>query len=953
MKNFNSFRIRLLLVFALFLSSTFTYAYDLVVAQDGSGNYTTVQAAINAAPSNSIVPYTIFIKNGKYREKITVPSTKPFLQLTGESVAGVFVYYDDPATILGTQNSASFTINANDFAAVNITFANTFNYDSASAAGQAGLQAVAVLVNADRAAFKNCRFLGNQDTLYTKGSGTPRHYFKNCYIDGIIDFIFGSSVAVFDSCVIYPKARTASGSSYITAANTPSGQTYGYVFRDCRFPANNGTTTYYLGRPWQNSTGSVPLAENKVTILNSRLSDKIRPEGWTTWDAGTNTSLISYNEYNSRYFNGALVDVSQRVAWSNQLNSTQAATYNNTNLFGSWDPCSVMAGFCNNTTTDIAVANFKGTKGNPNSTFTWNISWPLDQIKYELFRSTTTRNGVYAKLSEVTATNDTAINFSLTDANPPSGSIYYYYILASKSGYSSSYTDTVQISSAPTINVAANLSPFFQTVGAPSATQTYTVSGTDLQGDVTITPPANYEVSNNGGTNWYTNASPLTLTQTGGTIASTTITVRLNASSANTYAGNIVHTSTNASSVSVAVTGTTTNAPSINSVTLIQYPFTLNNQDSASIRSAGVAARIPSLNNLTVSNGSPIAPYSTAYGQAFGMSTNGDATWTTGSGNLNRTVYEQFVVKPTSGYSLRIDSVVVNSAFYLTGSSLRMAVGYSKSNFTTNDSAEITGGTNAGATLTTATNGTFSKSFTITRQDANNTTPASNYRLALNGTTGITLAPTDSLVVRIYMATGSTGTPRYGFLRDMIVKGEITSSPLPVNLISFTASYNGTTTDLVWSTANEVNAKSFVIERGVNAKDFISIGTVFAKNSVQAEYRFADKNPVAGANYYRLKMIDVDGSFKYSNVIVINTKFLSGITIYPNPVISSFLLSHDKAGKDAVVEIYAADGKKVLRQAIEFSSTQTDVDASQLVKGTYLVIYSDGINKTSSKFIKQ
>jgi pectin methylesterase-like acyl-CoA thioesterase len=192
---------------------------------------------------------------------------KRFSSYTGESVAGVFVYYDDPATVLGTQNSASFTINANDFTAVNITFANTFNYDSANAAGQTGLQAVAVVINADRAAFKNCRFLGNQDTLYTKGSGTPRHYFKNCYIDGIIDFIFGSSAAIFDSCVIHAKARTSSGSSYITAANTPAGQTYGYVFRDCKFPGNSGTTTYYLGRPWQNSTGSSPLAENKVVYI--------------------------------------------------------------------------------------------------------------------------------------------------------------------------------------------------------------------------------------------------------------------------------------------------------------------------------------------------------------------------------------------------------------------------------------------------------------------------------------------------------------------------------------------------------------------------------------------------------------------------------------------------------------------------------------------------------------
>jgi hypothetical protein len=295
----------------------------------------------------------------------------------------------------------------------------------------------------------------------------------------------------------------------------------------------------------------------------------------------------------------------------------------------------------------------------------------------------------------------------------------------------------------------------------------------------------------------------------------------------------------------------------------------------------------------------------------------------------------------------------VNSAFYLTTSGIKMAVGYSKTNFTTNDSAEISGGTNAGATITTATNGTFSKSFAITRQDANNTTSASNYRLALNGSTGITLAPADSLVIRIYMATGSTGTPRYGFLRDMIVKGEITSSPLPIDLISFTGSYNGTSSNLTWNTANETNVKEYIIERSSNAREFTSIGIVAAKNQAQAKYSFADRKPLEGANYYRLKMVDADGSLKYSNVILINTRSVAGISIFPNPVVNAFVLSHDKAGNDAVVEVYAADGKKVLVKQVQASSVQTNVDASTLVKGSYLVIYSDGTTRASAKFIKQ
>jgi pectin methylesterase-like acyl-CoA thioesterase len=206
------------------------YAYDLTVAKDGSGNYTTVQAAIDAAPTNATAAYTIFIKNGIYKEKITVASNKTFITLVGESVANVILTFDDfsgkpmpSGGTFGTSNSASTTINANDFTAVNISFENT--------TGEAP-QALAINVNGDRCAFKNCRFLGGQDTLLANGAG-KRQYYKQCYIDGTVDFIFGNAIAIFDDCTIYPKTRSSAGNSYITAANTIAGQTYGYVFRNC------------------------------------------------------------------------------------------------------------------------------------------------------------------------------------------------------------------------------------------------------------------------------------------------------------------------------------------------------------------------------------------------------------------------------------------------------------------------------------------------------------------------------------------------------------------------------------------------------------------------------------------------------------------------------------------------------------------------------------------------
>jgi pectin methylesterase-like acyl-CoA thioesterase len=550
---------KLLLIFFFSLAFSCAFAqYDLIVAQDGSGNYTTLQAAVNAAPAGLTTPYKIFIKNGRYREKINIPSTKTFIQLIGESVANTIVYYDDAAYMAGgTSGSASFTVNANDFSALNITFANTYDYDAGVAGGQTNIQAVAVLVNGDRVAFKNCRFLGNQDTLYQNKKG----YYKNCYIDGIIDFIFGGGAAIFDSCTVYPKTRTTGGSSYITAANTPAGQAYGYVFRDCKVIGNPGATSYVMGRPWQNSTGStIPYAENKVVFINSILNANISPAGWSTWDAGTNTALITFGEYQSKYFNNAAVDVSGRVPWSMQLNATQAADYSNANVLAGWNPCTAYANFCDPAPTYIAVSNFTGTKGTGTATFKWNQSWGMDQVKFELFRSLV-RNGTYTKIGEVTSPNDTTYNYAYTDNALPPGQQVYYYLLASKAGNASHNTDTLLISSKPTIGVNSSLGNFQQGGGVPSAAQTYIVNGVNLSDNIIITAPANFEISLNG-TSWNSSSSPITLVPSSGVIANTTIYVRLNAATApGVFSGNILHTTVNGDDVNVAVNGTSQTAP--------------------------------------------------------------------------------------------------------------------------------------------------------------------------------------------------------------------------------------------------------------------------------------------------------------------------------------------------------------------------------------------------------
>ncbi|MET0393320.1 MAG: pectinesterase family protein [Chitinophagaceae bacterium] len=745
-------------------ASTAPAGTALVVAQDGSGDYRTVQAAIDAAPAGRTTPFIIFIKNGKYKEKITIPSNKPFIQLYGESVANVILYYTDGASdplpgggTVGTQNSASFTVNANDFAAFNITFANTWGD---------GTQAVAVLVNADRAVFKNCRFLGNQDTLYIKGSGTPRHYFKDCYIDGNIDFIFGSSIAVFDSTVIYPKSRTAAGSSYITAANTPPGQAYGYVFRDCKIPNNTGATAYVLGRPWQNSTGSSPLANNKVVFLNTMMGTSIAPAGWSAWDAGTSTSLIYYGEYKSKYFNGTPVDISSRVPWSFQLNATEAGSYTNASLFGSWDPCTAGASVCAVQPRNIAISNFRGTKGTSNSTFDWNISWAMNQLKYELYRSAT-RNSGYTKISELTASNDTAINFQLTDVLPAAGTSYFYYLVGSKPGFAAHVTDTVEISGIPVITTAGIMQPFIQNVGTPSSPQNVTVSGENLVANVVLTPPAKFEISSDGGTTWIANPSTISLAPAANTLAATTIAVRMNAPAAGTYTDSIMLTTTGGITKYIRLTGTAAVLSASANITLQHWPFTISGSDSANVRATGVQASTPAFNKLYLSNGTTVAAipaYSPQFGQAFGTTANGDGSWGTASGgpggNLNRTFYEQFTVTATSGYDVMVDSLYVTSAFYNTSSNTKLAVVYSKSNFTTDSSDVFT------------IPGGFANSIALLNQTAG---PTQQYALSVAGLGGITLHPGQTLTFRFYFSCGSSSAGRYAMLKDVKVTGKSTS----------------------------------------------------------------------------------------------------------------------------------------------------------------------------------
>ncbi|HET8655564.1 MAG TPA: pectinesterase family protein [Longimicrobiaceae bacterium] len=283
-------------------------AYDYVVAKDGTGDFTTIQAAVDAVRDYTPIPRTIFIKNGVYHEKLLIPSWKTGITLVGESVDSTIIDYDDYSGKGDVNTFTSYTarISGDDIHVYNVTFRNS--------AGPVG-QALALFVEGDRVVFHNCRFLGNQDTIFAAGEGA-RQYFVDSYIEGTTDFIFGPATAYFENCEIHSRAN-----SYVTAASTPTGVPYGFVFVGSRLTADPGVTQVYLGRPWRDHARTV--------FLNSWMGPHIRPEGWSNWSRPETERTAFYAEYGDT---GPGAGRAGRVAWSKELTAAEAARYTKENV---------------------------------------------------------------------------------------------------------------------------------------------------------------------------------------------------------------------------------------------------------------------------------------------------------------------------------------------------------------------------------------------------------------------------------------------------------------------------------------------------------------------------------------------------------------------------------------------------------------------------------------------
>ena len=295
--------------------------FHIVVSPDGHGDYMTVQEAIDACPDYSHSEITdILIRKGIYQEEVNIPHSKFRLHIVGEDAENTVITYGKYAEQLwpgrdfkvGTSGSATLYIHASYITFENLTFENT-----AGEGKQIG-QAVAVFTDGDFLFFKGCRFLANQDTLYTygrygKNGGIKRNYFLDCYIEGTTDFIFGPSIAYFEGCHIHSKKN-----SYVTAASTLEGQKYGYVFRNCRLTADPGIDKCYLGRPWG--------AYARTVFIDCELGPHIVAEGWHDWEKPGKPDTKK-NSYYAEYGSTGPGARGPRVKWAHTLKPRQLAEY--------------------------------------------------------------------------------------------------------------------------------------------------------------------------------------------------------------------------------------------------------------------------------------------------------------------------------------------------------------------------------------------------------------------------------------------------------------------------------------------------------------------------------------------------------------------------------------------------------------------------------------------------
>jgi pectin methylesterase-like acyl-CoA thioesterase len=403
---------------------------DLTVAQDGSGDYTTVAAALAAAPSNATTPFVIAIKPGTYRETLTI--SKPNLTITGATAnpADVVITYDnaagtpkpDGSGTYGTTGSATVLLRANNVTTKNLTIENSYKET-----GTGSEQAVALKTTGDRLVFDNVRLLGDQDTLYadSPAAGTvARSYYTNSYIEGDVDFVFGRGTAVFDHSTLKAATRgSTSNNGYVTAASTDKSLTYGFLITDSTIVSDAPAGTFSLGRPWQPSNDANAIAQ--VVIRNTDLPAAIKAAPWTDM-----TTTFSWR--NARFFEyqntgaGAAVNADRP-----QLTDVQAATYTKWNYLAgtdNWNPTGqTPPPPPADTTAPTGPIDLAATPGDSKVDLSWKANPETDLAGYNVYRST----GSTVALTAANRLNGSPLTASaFTDRTAANGTAYTYVVTA-------------------------------------------------------------------------------------------------------------------------------------------------------------------------------------------------------------------------------------------------------------------------------------------------------------------------------------------------------------------------------------------------------------------------------------------------------------------------------------------------------------------------------------------
>lgn len=312
----------------------------ITVAKDNSGDFNSIQQAVDSIPAGT--PETIYIKKGIYKERVEV--RKNNISFVGESTDDTIITESYYARMImpdgskrGTFRSYTFFVYADNFTASNLTFENAAGF------GDEFGQAIAVYAEGDNITFRNCKILGHQDTLFTgplpmkeKQPGgftgptidgirrVVHQLYEDCYIAGEIDFIFGSATAYFKNCTLFALNRNQKINAYYTAPSTYEGQAFGYVFESCTFTGNCPPKSVALSRPWR--------IHAKTVLLNCSYSDQIIDEGFTDWNKPESHETVYYAEYNGH---GEGFKPEKRAAYVHQLNESEAARYTLVNVMNS------------------------------------------------------------------------------------------------------------------------------------------------------------------------------------------------------------------------------------------------------------------------------------------------------------------------------------------------------------------------------------------------------------------------------------------------------------------------------------------------------------------------------------------------------------------------------------------------------------------------------------------